>query len=524
MRKFAAVMIAALSSVCMWGQNLGNAEKRHINAKVLYLLENYEQFASVPDADARYSFLELFVGADAPVFCDIMGTKGYLSDIRAEDYADCLASNSSTTEIEIRNVVKGKPEFSGGKWNIPVTFSKVVNYTDGNGVLFSVLEYYEGKCFNERMNIVYDPKSDDCRILSIKGNLDARKIFPSGRFLVVNKKSPADTTVLFGKEKLRFNSFDQAIIAGGIPFHRDDDVRVKSDTIVRSSNYNIIEFRHLPLNWRVKLHAGIAPLSAYRHRLTAAVEDVSDKSSAFEIRADLGGTFRVGKYSKMGFFIGFGVSNSSLSLSLNKEIPYKISGISLIKPDADAVQHGTIEYKIKSASEGLKFTDLVTPVYVSFEHRLHKTVTLAWDVGAKFYMNFRTEVLPYTVSYSRDDDVNGLKDFEPKVFDGFLHPVNYKRNFGDITVAANLALDFNVYGGMLYISAGAGYEYGITDSYSYKSAENKWYDGKSNVYPVVPSVSEGQQQIDVAVRSFFDCIISYKRQALWMNLGVKFRF
>jgi hypothetical protein len=64
-----------------------------------------------------------------------------------------------------------------------------------------------------------------------------------------------------------------------------------------------------------------------------------------------------------------------------------------------------------------------------------------------------------------------------------------------------------------------GYEYGFAKIHT--SKESKLFDDNAGIYPLVPSGSD--INANVATRSFLDCI-SYRRQALWLEAGLMFKF
>ena len=86
----------------------------------------------------------------------------------------------------------------------------------------------------------------------------------------------------------------------------------------------------------------------------------------------------------------------------------------------------------------------------------------------------------------------------------------------DLSATSNLGVDYNVVKNRLYINAAIGYEYGFWDSYvSDKPVYSK---------PIMPKVNKEDNSIDhVAVNSMISGL-SLRRQALWISLGVKYKF
>ena len=127
-----------ISSICLLlaevadAQSLTNRQRRYINSKVLNVIEEYERFVTVYDDEAQYMFQNLFVDG-AQIFCDMIGFPSYLSKTSVADYVNLASTAATSTTIVIKDVVKGEMTYSGGVWNIPVTFRKSVSYIDNNG-------------------------------------------------------------------------------------------------------------------------------------------------------------------------------------------------------------------------------------------------------------------------------------------------------------------------------------------------------------------------------------------------------
>ena len=99
----------------------------------------------------------------------------------------------------------------------------------------------------------------------------------------------------------------------------------------------------------------------------------------------------------------------------------------------------------------------------------------------------------------------------------FISASSYKRKPYDISLMGNLGFDINLAKRKVYLSIKAGYEYGLTDSY--ENHKNVYYDLNSRVYPVVYNVAVGQH---AAVHSMITNL-EYRRQAVWLQAGFKFK-
>ena len=100
-------------------------------------------------------------------------------------------------------------------------------------------------------------------------------------------------------------------------------------------------------------------------------------------------------------------------------------------------------------------------------------------------------------------------------FDSFIVPNTYAKNLFDLSGVANLGIDYNVVKNRLYVNASVGYEHGIMSS----------YESNKQVYsnPVLPKVNKNGIVEHVAVNSLISGL-TIKRQALWISLGLKYKF
>ncbi|MCI6618281.1 MAG: hypothetical protein MSD82_05445, partial [Prevotella sp.] len=88
----------------------------------------------------------------------------------------------------------------------------------------------------------------------------------------------------------------------------------------------------------------------------------------------------------------------------------------------------------------------------------------------------------------------------------------FEREKMDYSVFGNAGLEIAIVRNSIYLLASAGYEYGLT--WTYSSAENQFY-GNSQ-YPYVYYAPYGK---DVVFRPFADCM-SFRRECIWLNFGL----
>lgn len=508
-------------------QSLTNRERRHINTQVLALINDYESYSTLYDDDAAYYFERLFRrDGKATLTCDMMGSELYLKQLSVPDYINQFTSYSMTTNILIRDVSKGEMQIDGNKVLIPVTFRKNVSYMDKDGYLFSVSEFYSDD-FIVNMTLSYDRKRDLCLIESIDAKLVSDKRFPVGRFLIVNENKTPDkkymryfSDLTVGGSNIEFNNKGQALLTSGMAEVEDPDVKVLTDTLTKGFNYDVVSFAFKVKDKRLKFRYGIAPISAYK--VNNPYSGVDDYSMAMEFGLDYGITWPVGPMTKMGVFIGAGLSISSLKLTLNDHINYNYF-TTAFSDDYKLFKDKTITYDITAASEKIRYCDFMVPLYLSFEHRLSHQVMLSWDLGVKGYVPMGAYACrPYEITASAkmdDQDEVGPIQF----IDGYIEPNTYgkDRKF-DMSVMADVGVEVSLLENELYGSFHLGYEHGIM-SPVYSSGTNEFYssvDSGTGVFPIVYDI-EGSSHI--RVHSLISGV-SFSRRALWFSAGLKYKF
>ena len=521
-RYFIAIsLVLSLLPGIMCAQTVTNSQRRHINAKVLNLIEDYESYASLYDSDAVYYLSSLFQSMDSPVLCDIIGAPQYQKSIPVSEYVAALTSYSMNTSIVIRDVQKGEMTYSDGLWHIPVTFKKDLSYIDRDGYFFSVSEYHSEE-FLVTMTISYDNYNDICLIESIDAELSSRRLFPQGRFYIMNENKTPDKyfnkyfpQLTFGGSEVIYNSYGQAILGGKPSELRDTDVEVICDTLASGFNYDVVTFGFKPVNKRVKLRYGIAPIA---YKVNNPYEGVSDKSMAMELGVDFGFTWQMGDASRMGIYMGAGLSMSSLTLTLDKPISYDYH-LTVYNPDKRLFEDQTIRYELSSALEKIRYQDFIVPVYLGFDHFLSPRILLSWNLGVKSYIPLGAQTAkPYNVSFSASGSnftmSEGLKYVEPNVY-------GKDKNF-DMSVMGNIGVDVNLSDNKIFCTFSLGYEHGLTPPV-YSSTTDKYFSpqtsGGTGIYPIIYDLY-GQNH--VPVHSLISGV-SFNRRALWISTGLKIK-
>ena len=122
MKRFLIVLATMLVAVCagdLSAQSLQNAEKRHINMKLLEMIDRLETLSCMNGQEDSRAFLRMFSDRNAPVYNDVIG----YSDgeyITVTEYARLLGSMKSV-KVRFSNVEKSEPYFSDGYVRVDVS-------------------------------------------------------------------------------------------------------------------------------------------------------------------------------------------------------------------------------------------------------------------------------------------------------------------------------------------------------------------------------------------------------------------
>lgn len=512
-RAIIIVLMSLLLPYLSLGQSLTNAERRRMNTRLLNAIETYEVCASMYDRDSKYVFMQL-CDSSATIYSDLLDyAPGKI--LPAAEYIDVLHARQNVS-AEIKNVSVDRPFWKDGMWHAIARFSKSLTYNDVNNVLFSSTEYYRSD-YDLAVDFAYDQNTDLCRIVRIDGEMKTDvKPLPE-HFIVIDKNTLNDERVWCGTSHLEFNSFDQAFCHDGMLRSWHDDVRIKADTLARTNVYDMLQLSYRKVHWRAKVHAGISMGSAFK--ISSPVEFSSSSSSAFEFGVDLGYAIPIGTSLNLGIYTGVAMSTSKISFELGDiDYSYRTS-------DRSGVEYMR-RYEIDKVTEHVEYSDLAVPVYLSFDHKLTRHLSLGWTLGAKFYFSSSLKTEPVHVEGRVYGDYNGSiiesqteNSFGAfaRDYDSFLYPETYGES-STMSITGGLSINYNVLKQNIFVYARAYYEMGLTNVH--ESSENVYFDAVGRIYPLVYS---GRLGTDIATRSFMDCV-SFRRQIVWVEMGMMFKF
>ncbi len=504
-------LLCPLTSII--GQNLSNHERRCMNDKLLDLLLSYENYSSFTESHMKNSFQGLFASSDVLVYCDIISSDKYGELIPVSKYATYLSDTVSVRFVEILNLNKTDYVFENGSYRVTVEFDKSLEYEDSLLTVFTTEDALIG-LFHIKMECQYDKDEDRFIIRRIEGEPNDRCTFPLGDFTIVVRNDDRDESLLVDGNPLHFNLFDEAVVHGtSLPRlpQEDEDLIVIPSTISSTNRYSKVRYSYMTKRLRLKTGVSISPFGAYK--VESPISFSSRRSSAYEMNVDFGYAFPLASDTKLAVFTGIGLSYSTLSLSV-KDIAYsyKMSNYQGIICDR--------EYRLSSVNEGLSFLDVVIPLYLSYEELLNDKIALSVDAGIKLYLNASTYVSPNTVKGTSalvHDGVVLTTTELPKTISQYMIAGNYVRNTYDLAGFGKVGVEYR-FKIRQYLFAKLGYLYSLTDSYN--SNHNEWFKPTDNIYPFVYSDRSG---VDVAVRSFVDCI-SYRRSAFTFDIGYRMKF
>lgn len=511
MKRYLLILVAAVLSAQfgIQAQEISNKEKRSLNMKLLNIIEEYERTSKFSDSEEVYSFMDLFKSQDSRVFCDLMGTKSYMTSVSLKDYVKAASSNVRDLDVEIKDVRKGELFWSSGVWTIPVTFRKTMSYVDKNGVLFSAEEFYENEDYNITLNVVYDPADQSCRIESVDGSLRSQKTFPKGDFYVIIKNEDLserdkdfEASVVADGKPLQYNSFGQTVIPASSKLSvGDPDVLIDTNFIASTDSYRLLNLEFNPIRGRFKARAAIAPIMAFD------LDPKTSQSSALETGIDFGTTFVAGN-SKFGIYIGAALSQSKVKVTRNYQ-DKNYGEVLFYNEDKGYYDLVSLDYKDVIISKSLSFRDLTVPLYFEIEHRVNKTFLISWNIGAKAYLPLSTETGDLLIAGTKRIDGQGQTI---QVVDGFLNPTTVERSDLSFSVMANIGTDINIVKNRLFATIRAGYEHGLTNVVSTEACP------VHSDYRELPLLYHTDSDI-VCHSPLSD--LTLKRQAVWFELGIK---
>lgn len=510
-------------------QRLSNRMRRVLNARALQVVEQYETAQHFYDAEAEFLFEDIFQSRDQYVFCDLVDYKS-CQMLPISEYISAVKRRSGII-MEIRDLKRGTPFPRGGDWVLPISFTKSVRYVDKNGLDFSSLSYYNSD-YIITLELTYNAERDVCKVTDMSGRLEYPSVKPlPEHFLVVRKQSKKDLKLRYERgEKLEFKGDDAFVLDTKRPIQTwNADARPKVTVINKQDAYDLISYKYKKTHMRVKMRGAMAVGDAFRVQRIEGT-DITAKSFGYEAGLDIGVAFFAGRSSQIGFYTGAAWNNMGISLRYYDESRLKMN-YSLLQSSSSIPNYGEdgdrIErvYRIGEATEGLQFMDVSIPLYINFEHYLHKSVVLTWNLGGKMYFNMSAKYTPLTISGNYTE--SGKTTEFSTTFNHYLEPVVYNRRPYDFSLVGGIALNINLFKNYIYFYGKFSYEYGWENiekrsliNELQQSGAEKFYDRDNKIYPVLYSGDRGEH---IANKSMFRSVL-FSRQTMWVEAGFMFKF
>lgn len=553
MKNYIKYIICSLSLICFgtsFAQDLSWGEQRRFRLCIYTAMENYEMYSSLYDDNYRAGFASLFKYNDLEIYNDLLGVSTAAS-LSVNDYIRIVEKKADNIDVKIRNINVGEFYWKDDSWHVDVKFDKEMKYFNAGGLMLSSKLYY-GVDYNMAATFVLEQEEGEegedeyvARIISLKGEMNSEKApLPENYFAVSRSKikeksgaeyyDPRDLDASWNGNKFDFMEFSEmsyAFVPESIDkvkfaYPRDNDISVKHVPV--SAYQNLYYLKYKPTHWRTKLQYEFSLLDHYNIKLTD--ERVKTESSSQEFGVDFGYIFPSASIFKTGLFLGVGAAMNKIKMELESS-DYIVSTNG--KADIDGDRYDRY-YSLKNISQEFSTMDLVIPLYLEFDIRFSKWVSMYVDLGAKAYLNMTSKIDSYSAEYSTYgvypdydnlvlDERSGINGFTNR---GVLNESNlvneFKPNvfsidaFGSLGFRATLAK-------MLQLTCGVSYQYGLNNYISSFAEEQQLsFDGKVTMDKafVNYTVSDNKEN----VRNMVDAATSFRRQSLKLNVGLILKF
>ena len=236
MKKLILYIVCILGACsAIYGHGMTNRERRHMNDKLLELILSYENYSSFSEQFMKYAFADMFKDKNDGVYCDYIASGDYGKVIPVSEYAGYSVDSVRVKFVEVRNLKKKDYYDKDGRYRVSVEFDKCLDYEDENYTYFATDDETVGGDFHIVMECEFSPEHDKFVIVSIKGSANPDSTFPSGRFVIIERRNDRDTLLKVNRQQIRFNKFNEAYVAGDEPPVFDDEdilTSIKTSAII----------------------------------------------------------------------------------------------------------------------------------------------------------------------------------------------------------------------------------------------------------------------------------------------------
>ncbi len=553
MKNYIKYIICSLSLICFgtsFAQDLSWGEKRRFRLCVYTAMENYEMYSSLFDDNYRAGFASLFQYDDMEIYNDLLGVSTDAT-LTVSEYITAVEKKADNVNVRIRNINVGEFYWTDNHWQVDVKFDKEMQYFNAGGLLLSSKLYYDAD-YSMSATFVLDSEEDEdgesvftARFVSLNGEMKSEKApLPENYFAVSRSKikdktggemlDPRDLDAAWNGNKLHFMEFSElnyAFVPESIDkvkftYPRDNDISVKYLPV--SGYKDLYYLKYKPTHWRTKLQYEFSLLDHYNIKLTN--DRIKTGSSSHEFGIDFGYVFPSASIFKTGLFLGVGAAMNKFNMELESS-DYVVSTNGKADIDGDRYYR---YYSLRNIKQEFSTIDLVVPLYLEFDIRFSKWISMYMDLGAKAYLNMVSNVDSYSAEYStygvyQDydnlvlDEKSGINGFtnngvldETDLINPFKPQMFSIDAFGSIGFRATLAK-------MLQLTCGVSYQYGL-NNYVVPAAEEQQLKFDSDVSLDKAFVNYTASNDKENVRNMVDAATSFRRQSLKLNVGLILKF
>lgn len=521
-------VLFVVSSLNVFGQTRTTISDRHqCLLKTIQLLEDYEYYSVLDDADMIDGYLGLFENRSALVFNDLMG----LSDsevLSVDDYVKIQSTQAKIPSIKLKNIYKESITHKEDVWNVVVSFQKEMTYTDVCGTLIDSKELHKGD-YNLRAYITYNASTQSCKIAKIEIVDNQINRLSTHYSAVQSSKETAelDKQLLYNKQPLHFNSYGQALFNEELDpkklIFKDPDISI----VTSKDCEHLVKIAYKVRRLRLKLHYDLGMGAEFS--LNGTNDMTSAKSSGSNIGVDFGYVFPSKSKFKIGFFTGLGISTASISLGYeNPDYNY----YSTNDVDGDRyVRH----YRDLRLEQKAKMSDLNIPVYFDFDMHFSSSVSMYLDLGVKANLNMGHKIddLSGSAYVNGEYEKYGIILDEHWGYNGFGE---HKYTTADLIntdlldvngftadLLAGAGLRVNIPSTALAVDLGVSYQSGLMDVIKSNRTSVMLGAYKDNSHALIYNEIKGLNSTE-RVRNLTEALNSVKRNALKFNIGLTYKF
>ena len=513
------MLLSGAGSCWLHAQNTPDTEIRRMNIMLLEAVDRLENASAVSGSAHAAEFKSLFRDADVKIYNDLMGASSE-PYIPLDEYVSYL-KGMKDVQVSFSNVEKSRPFVSKGSLCVLVSFEKELSYRDPRNVLYSSEDFF-GSPIRLEVLFAYDDFDGTCHIESIDGDLEGKAHVGAGDYLVYRpddgledvrfrNSDVAPSKGFYDVEEcgyLTYNSMGQTFLPvsaadedwfymQNVPSKWDPDVFISAS----AGKDGFLNLEMNKMRFRAKVYNSVAPAGAFQ------VDGDFDK--VYSLSDEVGVEFRfmpnIGKRLNVGVFAAVGMSYSYLDLAI-KDLSYEFE-ISKTKLGYD---FDVIGQKFYSA-------DAVVAGGLAVEFALSRRWVMGATLGAKAYYNVYSKVGDIYCDYLLSQES--------------VEPVRFKGHFKESSIVNSVGYEPDVWPCPVSATASLGLEYGVTKStfltfgVEYEHGLNCYYQSELNSFKEykAPVRYSASRKVDVAHRDFSDCF-NLKRKALWLDLGVIFKF